>query len=108
VFSNRQLAYRIASADTEAEAGQYTTRVMVERTGTLQMPVPVEVRFADGSVQRAITDRLSQVSELVFESLAPLAEAVLDPDQALPLREQPVYQPQHTVRQDGPGRPGKH
>ena len=101
VFSNRQLAYRIASVNTEAKAGRYTTRVTVERTGTLQMPVPVEVRFVDGSVQRASTNRLSQVSELVFESAAPLTEAVLDPDQALPLRDQPVYQPQLTIHEDG-------
>jgi len=90
VRSNRQLAYRVASKESTKNGDRYLTRVGVERTGSLEMPILVEARFEDGSNQRASTDRLAARSELIFESPAPAKEVVLDPEGVLPLREMPV------------------
>jgi hypothetical protein len=90
VHSNRQLAYKVTSTASERQSDQYRSSVTMVRTGTLEMPLTVEARFADGSRQRAVTDRLAAKSELRFASASPLQEAVLDPDGALPLRAEPV------------------
>ena len=90
VHSNRQLAYKIAETAGARQGDFYQTSVTVVRTGSLEMPLTVEARFEDGSRQRAVTDRLAVKSELRFASAAPLKEAVLDPDGALPLRQEPV------------------
>ncbi len=84
VRSNRVLDYRIAATERSERDGRHITRITVERVGTLDMPIPVEARFADGSTQRARTERLLRLQQLAFESDAPLTGAVLDPDRALP------------------------
>jgi hypothetical protein len=88
--SNRYLGYRVASIEKELEGDRHITRVEVERFGTLEMPIPVEARFEDGSTQRATTERLLRVSALRFDGGAPVREVVLDPDGVLPLLERPV------------------
>jgi tetratricopeptide (TPR) repeat protein len=92
VHSNRQLAYKVISTSSERQADRHDSSVTVVRTGSMEMPLTVEARFEDGSRQRAVTDRLAAESKLHFASSAPLKEAVLDPDGALPLREEPTTQ----------------
>jgi hypothetical protein len=82
-LSNRYLSYEIASQECiQGDAG-YVTSIQVERRGTLRMPIPVEVVFTDGSVQRRSTDRLLDRSTLRFDSSSPLENARLDPKQLL-------------------------
>jgi hypothetical protein len=86
---NRYLAYRIASVERMQDDSHHIARVRIERLGTLEMPIPVEARFEDGSVQRCATDRILAVSEVTFESESPLREVVLDPEEVLALLETP-------------------
>ncbi len=97
--SNRYLGYRVASVDRKQEGHRHVTTVEVERFGTLEMPIPVEARFEDGSTQRATTERLLRVSALRFESDAPLKEVVLDPDDVLPLLQKPILDIARQVRE---------
>jgi hypothetical protein len=90
VRSNRYLAYRIAAVEQTEEARGYSAKARVERVGTLEMPIPVEARFEDGSIQRGATDRILQISELTFCGATRVMEVVLDPDGALALLETPV------------------
>jgi hypothetical protein len=90
VRSNRHLAYRIAVIKRTHNAGWHSATVRVERAGTLEMPIPVQARFEDGSVQCAVTDRVLRVTELNFAGTSPVKEVVLDPDGALVLLDAPV------------------
>lgn len=90
VRSNRCLAYRITGIERTHDAGQYSATVRVERIGTLEMPMPVEARFEDGTVQCAVTDRVLRASELTFAGATPVKDVVLDPDEALALLDAPV------------------
>lgn len=85
VRSNGYLAYQIAAVEKTKQPDRYLAKLRIECLGALAMPVPVEARFQDGSVQRGIVDRVLPTAELVFESTSPLVEAVLDPDAVLPL-----------------------
>jgi tetratricopeptide (TPR) repeat protein len=60
------------------------------------MPVPVEVVFEDGSLQRAMTNRLLDKQELVFHAKSALKEAIVDPDGELPN----VYPPPDASEQE--------
>ncbi len=83
VRSNRYLACEIASQETVKSGDRFLTRVQVEQKGSLTMPVPVEARFEDGSLQRLFTDRFSEISTLEFHSAAMVREVVIDPDEEL-------------------------
>mgnify|MGYP001062554886 CR=1 FL=1 len=84
VRSNRFLSYGITGKESRPQGSEFVARVLVEKTGSLSMPVPVEVTFDDGSRQRAITNRLLDKQEIVFHAKAALKEAVIDPDGELP------------------------
>lgn len=79
VRSNRFLAYEVTDKGCVPRAGEFECTIRVERTGTLEMPVPVTVIFEDGSSQTATTDRVPAISELTFRSRSALTEATLDP-----------------------------
>jgi tetratricopeptide (TPR) repeat protein len=86
VRSNKVLVGRIASAASEPAAGGFVTDVRVEiDPDSIRMPVPVEAAFEDGTRQTALTDGISPVCRLRFESRAKLKEARLDPEGRLPL-----------------------
>lgn len=89
VRSNRHLAYQLASIEKTQRNGCHIATVHIERFGSLEMPIPVEGRFADGSIQRKVTDRILVVNEMIFESDAPLMEARLDPEGLLAILESP-------------------
>lgn len=83
VRSTPYLSYRIVSQSCEPTDNGYRTEVRVERTGTLDMPVPVTVYFADSTDQTGSTVRLLPINTLYFKSDSPLVEAVLDADSEL-------------------------
>ena len=78
VRSSRFLSYEITSRESAPSGDGYRTEIQVARRGTLDMPVPVTVSFADGTEQTARTDRRRAISTLRFDSAAPLTDAVID------------------------------
>jgi hypothetical protein len=88
--TNRYLSYQITAVEKSHQANCHVTTVRVEQTGNLEMPIPVEARFEDGSHQCALTEPLLRVIELTFESDAPLVEVQLDPEKTLPLIDPPL------------------
>jgi hypothetical protein len=78
VRSSRFLSYEITSRECTPSGDGYRTEIRVARTGTLDMPVPVTVSFADGTEQTARTGRRQAISTLHFDSAAPLTDAVID------------------------------
>jgi len=53
----------------------------------MRMPVTVAARFADGSEQRVLTDRLADLDELNLTARSPLREVVIEPDARVVLVE---------------------
>jgi tetratricopeptide (TPR) repeat protein len=92
VRSSDSAAYRIAGKECSTARGAFDCCVKVERTGGMRMPVTIAARFEDGSEQRARTERLADMDELVFRAKAPLKEVVIEPDSAVVLVEAPVTQ----------------
>ncbi|HIE28386.1 TPA: hypothetical protein EYP66_13985 [Candidatus Poribacteria bacterium] len=88
--TNRYLSYQIAAVEKSHQANCHVTTVRVEQTGNLEMPIPVEACFEDGSHQCALTEPLLRMNELTFESDAPLVEVQLDPEKTLPLIDPPL------------------
>ncbi len=78
VRSMRFPAYEIASQQCASQDGWFVSKITVERTGTLDMPVPVTAYFADGTRQTKFSERLQLVSRLLFESDAHLDSVVID------------------------------
>jgi hypothetical protein len=85
VRTNQVLSYEVTATECEEGEGGFQTIVRVQRTGTMRMPVPVEVTFEDGSTQRGKTDRLLDEAALTFRSGSPLSSVVFDPDEELAL-----------------------
>lgn len=81
VRSNRYLSYEVTGQQTNGN----TTSVRIRRSGTLEMPVPIEAVFEDGSTQRKFTDRLGREQTLEFTGATPLRQVRLDPQESLPL-----------------------
>jgi tetratricopeptide (TPR) repeat protein len=90
VRSNVYLCYRIENQDCRPEGNEYVSTVKVRRLGTMNMPVPVQAVFEDGTKEVQTTDRLLDVNVLTFKSKAKLKEAVLDPEKKLALLESPL------------------
>lgn len=78
VRSTRFPAYEITSQECAPQDGEFISDIMVERMGTLDMPVPVTAYFSDNSEQIKFTGRLQSISSLRFESAAALDSAVVD------------------------------
>ncbi len=87
--SNRCLSYDITAKACEKQGDSYISRIRVERLGDLKMPVPLVARFAEGTSQQRMTDRLVDIGEYTFESSSPLESAQLDPQGVLALVAQP-------------------
>jgi len=100
VRSSRFLSYGITGQESGPQGGEFVARVQIEKTGSLSMPVPVEVVFEDGSRQRAMTNRLLDKQELVFRAKSALKEAIVDPDGELPN----VYPPPEPAEHEWAGR----
>jgi hypothetical protein len=87
--TNKYLSYKVDSVECTCHDGHYVTTVRVKRLGSIEMSIPVEARFEDGSSARKMTDRVLPANELKFQSISPIIDARLDPDSLLPL----VYPP---------------
>jgi tetratricopeptide (TPR) repeat protein len=85
VNSNKYLSYEIGSKKCERKGNSYISEIEIRCLGTLKMPVPVAATFEDGTVQRALTNRLRDIDTIRFESQSALKDVQLDPNNALPL-----------------------
>lgn len=83
--TSHYLRFKISSQSTARKNGVYESEVHVRCLGTLNMPVPVEAQFDDGTVQRQFTDGVVNESELRFRSTAQMKKATIDPDKNLAL-----------------------
>lgn len=81
--SNKFLSCVITSQECSRIGDGYESRLQVENTGSLRMPVPVMAYFEDGSSQVKFTNRFLGREVLHFQSEAPLAHAELDPENKL-------------------------
>jgi len=90
VRSSDSAAYRIAGRECSQAGAEFDCRVQVKRTGGIRMPVTIAARFADGSEQRARTERLADTDELRFRAKSPLQDVVIEPDAAVALAEAPL------------------
>ena len=78
VRTTRYPSYEITSKECTQQDGRFVSEITVEKKGTLDMPVPVTVYFADKAEQTVFTERLQPVSVLRFASAAALDSAVVD------------------------------
>lgn len=85
ISTNRHLSYEIASQSTTKKNGTYESEAHVKCLGTMNMPIPVEVSFDDGTSQRRCTDGFLKECGLHFQSKAKMIKATLDPDGELAL-----------------------
>ena len=90
VRSNKYLCYQIIPQESIAEDKKYISNIEVECTGTLQMPVPVNAVFEDGSSQIKYTNRLFRINNLKFESNSKLKKVILDPENKLAMLKTPL------------------
>jgi hypothetical protein len=89
VRSPANVAYRVVGRECARNAKGFECEVKVERTGEIRIPLTVAARFADGTEQRARTERLTRIDELRFHSKSPLTAVVLDPDHTLVIVDGP-------------------
>ena len=82
-----------------AETGSWQCEVVVQNTGTVHVPVDVELRFADGSSERRRWNGRDAWARFQIERSAKLVEVVIDPDHAIVL-DSPLL---HDVRLEGDG-----
>lgn len=88
--------------ETEApDAGGYRCRVVVQNTGTIHVPVDIELRFADGTAQRERWDDrgIGAWHDFTVERSTLLTEVWIDPDNKIALDE-PI---RHHIRLEGDG-----
>lgn len=91
VRSPSYLCYKITSQKSSKQGDNFISEIVVERMGdSLSMPIPMEVIFADGSTQRASTDRFLKRNILRFNSQSQLESAVLDPEHKLAMLQEPL------------------
>jgi len=75
----------VASGESGAEAVRYRNEVVVERLGTVALPVVVQATFDDGSMTRVTWDGRDRWQRFQFTGAQPIAWAVVDPDHDLSL-----------------------
>ena len=68
-----------------AEDGEYLSTLLLRRRGEAILPVEVELRFDDGTVERRSWDGVERWVRYRFVRAARLVEVELDPDGKLPL-----------------------
>jgi tetratricopeptide (TPR) repeat protein len=90
VRSNKYLCYKIESQESHRESDGYLSSVRVKRLGSMEMPMPVQAVFEDGSEQVKHTARVLETDVLTFKSKAALKEAILDPEHKMAMVEEPL------------------
>jgi hypothetical protein len=95
--SSRKLVTEVEAPDT----GSYVCEVVVTNTGTMHVPVDLELKFADGSTQRLRWDDKGAGAweRFAVERSTPLVEVWIDPDNKIQL-DSPIS---HRYRLDGDG-----
>jgi hypothetical protein len=93
IYGTQTLDYSVDSLDSDPRnwweskdsGGPYRTNVVVRRRGNFLFPVTLEVRFADGSRQRAQWDGIDRWKRFTWDSPAKAVSAQIDPDHVVPL-----------------------
>lgn len=86
VYGTAVLDYRIDGFTSRREADSlYVATVRVHRVHDGTFPVPVRVRFADGSTRERVWRGETAWANVTFRGPAPAVEAFIDPDNAIPL-----------------------
>ncbi len=100
VFGDGKTRKTVTEAD-KPDLGSWVCEVVVQSTGTIHVPVDIELRFADGSGERRRWDDRDGATwqRFVIERSSRLVEVRLDPDGKLAL-DSPV---KHAWRLDGEG-----
>lgn len=100
VFGQGSARKQVGSADAP-ENGSYVCEVVITNTGTMHVPVDVELKFADGSTERKTWDNRNGGSweRFVVERSSRLVEVWLDPDNKIWL-DSPMT---HHYRLEGDG-----
>jgi len=80
VYGKGVLDYAVESVNTRRDGNQHSSEVVLDRKGEVQFPVDVLIAFDDGTTQRQVWDGRAISQTLTFDTRAPLAYAVLDPD----------------------------
>lgn len=88
--SNAFLSVSIADSLCTPVAGGFETTIRLSYDGPLRMDIPVQMQFADSSVQRAVFTRAVKDPSLTFFSQAEPVGLHLDPDHRLPPLRIPV------------------
>ena len=91
VKSNKYLSYFITSQKCVKEQNQFVSEIVVNRAGTMQMPIPVLAKFEDGSSQIKSINRHLKTNKLVFVSNSKLKEADLDPNHQFAMIKDTLY-----------------
>ncbi len=91
IRTNSFLSYNLDDVESEFVGGRYLTTAEVVRTGSIRMPIPVAAHFEDGSVQVKFTNRGLDIDIVTFESISPLSEIEIDPDNRLPMLKSENY-----------------
>ncbi|MEZ4368730.1 MAG: M1 family metallopeptidase [Kofleriaceae bacterium] len=78
---------RVVTAADAPSRGAWRCEVIVANTGTVPVPVELELRFTDGTVRRERWDGRGPWHRLVFDRASPLAEVVLDPERRILLQD---------------------
>jgi hypothetical protein len=84
------------------DTGAWSCEVVVQNPGTVHVPIDVEIRFADGSMQRELWDdrgTSGNWKRFAIQRSSRITEVLLDPDGKLQL-DQPTT---HHTRIDGDG-----
>lgn len=79
VRTNDYASYQLVNHDSTHTPVGWHSEVEVLSKGTRLQRVPVIATFTDGAQQTEYTDRLGEVSIMVFESKSPIKEVKLDP-----------------------------
>ncbi len=90
VRSSTYPCYKVTAQDSVPRGSGFAVEVRIASLGTMRMPVPVRIELQDGSSRTAVTDRLSDLTVLRFETRSPLRAVILDPERAFALRPEPI------------------
>jgi hypothetical protein len=80
LFEKGWVDYLLESVDCVQTDSRWTCRALVRRRGSLELPVDVELGFADGSRERRTWDGHGTNVSLTAKSDHPMTFAIVDPD----------------------------
>ena len=87
---DRNGARETVTRSENAKATDYAGTVLVTRKGTLRLPVSIALLFEDGSTKRVDWSGEESAYRIPFSSKSPLVRAIVDPDDAVLLDDNPA------------------